>query len=1183
MKYRLSLDLGVSSIGSAIIHLDEQNQATKIIDAGVNIFPISEGAEERRHNRQMRKTIKRRHQRLIILKKKLSKHGLWDESIADEIYRLSPYAIRKQAISGKLDSLPKLGRALLHLAKHRGAGYVDMLCETVEQEEDLSSTDNKPKEKEPTSFEKLIKYMDETGSRTVGEYFYKRIYELDKKDTRRMVRQKGKIVDYAVPRYLVKEEFNAMWDKQARYYDVLTPELKEDISDILFFERAAAPYATADCIYIEGEKRLSKAHPLVEQRRIYEAANNIRLQTDVENIPLSPEQRDKVINDILRKGKNANKTSLRKVLALDKTVNIIFSDDEKGIKAYLYARDEFQQVPFIGQLSENALGDLIEFMADPVDANDKYGRLLREEALLDALKERLGIDDEEKIAKLLALLPQGRGKLGKTATQELLSILQEEVIDHRSAADKLVSQGDERFVAEEVIAQRLQGSCNELPYYGKVLKADIQPIHEWQKMRNQSLNADEKEYGKIANPAVHMMLNQLKKVVNDIIRIYGRPYEINIELGRDVGMSTKKKNQWEAQQKKNETLNDEARKYLEENNISNLRNGIKKYKLAKQQGWKDAFNPTKNIDARFFGFEIEHLIPQQKGGTDALNNLVLVDRNENQGKGTKFPYEYFESTRTPEEISSILKNIRGNKDIPDGKKWRFEMDARDIYDAAGDGDESNRYLTDTRYMSKLAARYLRVILDYQTDGEEDDTIHTRILSIKGAHTERLRRIWNLSGLEYDLMGMCIPRNIKHYVHEETGEIFDGDREPEADGPWKFVDKGRNPEWLPKPRIDHRHHALDAIALGCINRNFIQELNWSDKRGISLSSNAYPLPFAHLDKMNRKQALQEFRETVHNVLTQIRVSHKADHNRQGQFHEETARTILLLNVKDEVVTRYNRSFSNIDIKKLEDLDKLLPSETIASAWHDDIGYDRDILQKLINAINHNYARAEQELKAEYDKLKQEGKSAKNVVSKDIITRAHKISCDDELINSSHQSNRPKAEMDRERLIFNLKRIPTYERPANPVVIKKHGVAYKSGNNHCVIFYEIKGKVHWEVVRRFDVNDKKFHPKWKREGGKVIWQVQQGDMLEIATPEEWTSYTDETRCLVRVKKFSSGKMAIDLAHDARGTSPPAGSPSYMKVASLSRGLSFYSKGHARKIELTPFGKVKRKHKALWPGEK
>lgn len=38
MKYRLGLDLGVGSIGSAVIELDNENNAKDIIDAGVRIL-----------------------------------------------------------------------------------------------------------------------------------------------------------------------------------------------------------------------------------------------------------------------------------------------------------------------------------------------------------------------------------------------------------------------------------------------------------------------------------------------------------------------------------------------------------------------------------------------------------------------------------------------------------------------------------------------------------------------------------------------------------------------------------------------------------------------------------------------------------------------------------------------------------------------------------------------------------------------------------------------------------------------------------------------------------------------------------------------------------------------------------------------------------------------------------------
>lgn len=58
MKYRLGLDLGVASIGSAIIELDDENNPKQIIDTGVRIFEVSEGAADRRAKRTARKNYK---------------------------------------------------------------------------------------------------------------------------------------------------------------------------------------------------------------------------------------------------------------------------------------------------------------------------------------------------------------------------------------------------------------------------------------------------------------------------------------------------------------------------------------------------------------------------------------------------------------------------------------------------------------------------------------------------------------------------------------------------------------------------------------------------------------------------------------------------------------------------------------------------------------------------------------------------------------------------------------------------------------------------------------------------------------------------------------------------------------------------------------------------------------------
>ena len=70
----------------------------------------------------------------------------------------------------------------------------------------------------------------------------------------------------------------------------------------------------------------------------------------------------------------------------------------------------------------------------------------------------------------------------------------------------------------------------ELPYYGRALQRHVAFAKD--KPRN-----DEERYGKIANPTVHIGLNQVRVVVNALIRRYGRPAEVVVELARDLKQS----------------------------------------------------------------------------------------------------------------------------------------------------------------------------------------------------------------------------------------------------------------------------------------------------------------------------------------------------------------------------------------------------------------------------------------------------------------------------------------------------------------------------------------------------------------------------------------------------------------------------------------------------------------------
>lgn len=1155
MKYRLGLDLGVGSIGSAIIELDNEGNAKDIIDAGVRIFEVSEGAEERRLKRTARKNLVRTKKRLELLAKKLFENGLWpDENPegTDKLKSKSPYKIRTDALNERLASPYYVGRAVLHIAKHRGAGFVSASEET---EEEILEEGEKSKAKK-SSYDMMLHHLKETNSRTIGEFFYNKI--ISGKGNDKTVRQKKyaiekNIVDYAIPRYLVKDEFNQIWDKQAEFYPQMKKEnLKKEIYDILFYERPTAPYATGKCIYFREEDRLLKAHPLSEMRRIYEEVNNIRILNNMGKRKLTLEERDSIVNELLLKGQNAGKQSIKKLLNLSAQHKISLVDD-RVIKAYLYSRPEFANNEHLQNLNEDELSSFIEFLAEPKMSKDKNARLYNEDALIEHLKPILKIDDEKEIGNLLTKLPKGRGMLGISATKIILEKLKEDVLTHREITDKL-AETDKRFMAEEEIARQNQGKCFQLPYYGEILQTDTAPLPPLMINNNKSLNPDEIKWGKIANPAVHMILNQIRLVVNEIIKIYGKPYDINIELGRDVGMSKEDKKKLEKQQKQNERLNEEAKNYLKEHKIAINNKNILKYKLAKEQGWKDAYDPTAGIPQNFSGFDIEHMCPRADKASDTYNNLCLVDEIRNKGKGDRYPYEWFEIKYKdePEKIREILKNARERLK---NKSWRFEPDAREVFEENGDKDETNRYMADTRYVSKMAQRYLRAIVDCS---DCDEVMQNRILAVKGGQTAKLRQRWNLLGLEYDLMGLDIPRYVDcspYWLEQDSGEIIDGINKPDIDGKWKFFDKIKNKEWQPKPRIDHRHHAMDAITVACANRGLIQKM--AEENDINKID--YPLPLTSV------QSVADFRRKVISCLKDIKVSHKPNHSKAGQFHKETGRTVLCQNPDDpnSLITVYSRKILQV-VKSAKDLTKLLIPETIKNEWHEDIAEHKAKQAKLVQDFELYMNTAEQILIAENEQGVAECKKEIKITEGRILTKAFRIIQDKGLWKGDN--------------------FRCYENNSSLVYIKKHGVAYEGRNNHCVDFYVKDGKVGWEVIKRFDANQADFEPQWKKEGGKIIWSVQQGDILELDTPDEWKQYTDKERCLAKVKKFSDGDLSIDYITDARMTSPKDKNLQYMFVDSKRlRSINAICKANIRKVELTPFGKIKKKHKVLWNGTK
>ncbi len=131
----LGIDLGISSLGWAVVEYDKDNdENNKIIDCGVRLFTAAETPKEkespnkvRREARGLRRVIKRRRVRMNKIKRLCQKYHLIKEIDLHEdagmfhssSNRVDVWKLRHDALYRLLNG-GELARVLIHIAKHRG-------------------------------------------------------------------------------------------------------------------------------------------------------------------------------------------------------------------------------------------------------------------------------------------------------------------------------------------------------------------------------------------------------------------------------------------------------------------------------------------------------------------------------------------------------------------------------------------------------------------------------------------------------------------------------------------------------------------------------------------------------------------------------------------------------------------------------------------------------------------------------------------------------------------------------------------------------------------------------------------------------------------------------------------------------------------------------------------------------
>ena len=378
----------------------------------------------------------------------------------------------------------------------------------------------------------------------------------------------------------------------------------------------------------------------------------------------------------------------------------------------------------------------------------------------------------------------------------------------------------------------------------------------------------------LRNPIVEQVITETLRVVRDIWKKIGHIDEIHVELARDIKNPSNKRKQISERNSNNENTNLRIKAILQEfenpeYDIENVRaysksqqdlfkiyedtvltsvevpddinniikkfnesdkkkqpsfSDVKRYRLWLEQKYCSPYTGEVIPLSKLFtsAYEIEHVIPQSRFFDDSFSNKVICESAVNKLKGNLLGHEFILNnhgekvevgngkTVTILSLDSyeefVSKNYYGNK-----KKKLLYDDIPEEF--------SQRQLNDSRYISKYIKGLLSNIVREKLDnGEyEPEAISKNLIVNVGGITDILKKDWGMNDVWNSII---LPR------FQRLNEITNTQ---------KFTTTTANGHVIPtmpielqkgfnKKRIDHRHHAMDAIVIACVTRAHVQYIS-----------------------------------------------------------------------------------------------------------------------------------------------------------------------------------------------------------------------------------------------------------------------------------------------------------------------------------------------------------------------
>ena len=403
--------------------------------------------------------------------------------------------------------------------------------------------------------------------------------------------------------------------------------------------------------------------------------------------------------------------------------------------------------------------------------------------------------------------------------------------------------------------------------------SEAKEIEKWEKPEDIDRYLKNFKQHSLHNPIVEQIITETLRTVRDIWKKEGHIDEIHVELGREMKNPADKRRRMTERILQNENTNlrikamlmeflnpelgienvrpyspsqQEILKIYEENALDNLtkedteyefvskisktaqpsKSDVIRYKCWLEQKYRSPYTGIMIPLSKLFtpAYEIEHIIPQSRYFDDSFSNKVICESEINKLKDRQLGYEFIKncagqivqlSQGGTVEILSLDKYEKLVKDFYSGNRIKMKkLLMEDIPD-----DFIERQMNDSRYISKLIKGILsNIVREKQEDGEyEQEAVSKNLISCNGNITDRLKKDWGMNDVWNHII---LPRFQR--MNELTGtKNFttlnrEGHEIPEM--PLE-LQRGFN-----KKRIDHRHHAMDAIVIACTTRDHVNLLN-----------------------------------------------------------------------------------------------------------------------------------------------------------------------------------------------------------------------------------------------------------------------------------------------------------------------------------------------------------------------